>query len=430
MSVTVVVGAQWGDEGKGRIIDLLAQEADLVVRYNGGANAGHTVVNELGTFKMHLMPSGIFSPSAVSIIGNGVLMDLQVLVEELAHVHEAGIQTRERLFASPRCHVVMPYHKVLDGLYEEAKGPASTGTTRRGIGPAFADKVSYNGIRLADFADEQVLRARLDVQLRIKNRVLAALGADEMTAEDVLDAYLPLYEQVAPYIVEPYPLIHEAVSADRAVLCEGAQGAMLDVDWSSYPYCTASSPLASNVTGGAGIPPTAIDRVVAVVKAYSTRVGDGPLPTELADETGDRLREAGGEFGTTTGRPRRCGWLDAEIVRFSCQLNGATELAITRLDVLDGFESLSVATSYRRDGRATCYTECTTIGLEQCRPVYEGLPGWQQPTGDCRAWEDLPAAAQQYVQRIEQLVGLPATFISVGPEREQMVRREAQTQPC
>ena len=422
MPVTVVIGAQWGDEGKGRIVDLLAQEADLVVRYNGGSNAGHTVVNDLGTFKMHLIPSGIFSPRTTSIIGCGVLVDLEVLTGELRALREAGVEATGRLLLSPRCHVVMPYHKALDRLYEQAKGEASIGTTGRGIGPCFADKVSYNGIRLADFARPQLLREKLVVQVGIKNRLIEALGGAAFDVDEIIAPYDALYNGIEPFVREPIEVISQAIRDGRNVLAEGAQGTMLDADWAAYPYCTASSPLASGVTGGAGIPPTAIDRVVAVAKAYSTRVGNGPMPTELTDETGERLRRAGGEFGTTTGRPRRCGWFDAEVVRFSCQLNGATEVALTRLDVLDGFERLKIATGYTCNGKPISYAECDTACLQECRPVLEEVEGWSESTGELREYEALPGAARRYVERLQELVGVPIVLIGVGPERDQLVR--------
>lgn len=423
MPVTVVVGAQWGDEGKGRIVDVLAQEADLVIRFNGGSNAGHTVINDLGTFKMHLIPSGIFSPRATNIIANGVLVDLEGFGEELLTLQHGGVDPSGRLLVSPRCHMVMPYHKALDRLYEQAKGKASTGTTGRGIGPCFADKVSYNGIRLADFARPEVLREKLNVQVAIKNRLVEALGGAPFDVDEIMSQYDALYSTVEPFVREPGEIIRRAIQEGRNVLAEGAQGAMLDVDWAAYPYCTASSPLAGNVTGGAGIAPGEIDRVIAVAKAYSTRVGNGPMPTELADETGDRLRQAGGEFGTTTGRARRCGWFDAEVVRFSCRLNGATEIALTRLDVLDGFGGLKIATGYTLNGEKVTYADCDTEQLQECQPVLEEVEGWSESTGSAREYDELPRAAQQYVARLAELAGVPITLIGVGPQREQLVVR-------
>ncbi|MFQ6096621.1 MAG: adenylosuccinate synthase [Armatimonadota bacterium] len=424
MPVTAIVGLQWGDEGKGRLVDVLAQESELVIRFNGGANAGHTVVNELGTFKMHLTPSGIFSPRATAIIGNGVLVDLDVLLDELKPVREAGIDPAQRLIVSPRCHVVMPYHKILDGLLDEAKGKGSIGTTRRGIGPGFADKVSYNGIRLADMARPQCFREKLSTQLAVKNRLIAALGGEPLDLGEVYEEQMGRYEQVVGYVREPFPLVQDALARDAAILLEGAQGALLDTDWAAYPYCTGSSPLASASGAGCGIPPNRINRVIGIAKAYSTRVGNGPLPTELHDEMGDAIRDAGQEYGTTTGRPRRCGWFDAEVVRFTCALNGATEVGLTRLDVLDGIAHLRICTEYRLNGRPMSYVEADAVALAECEPVWEDIAGWGEPTSECRRWEELPAAARAYVERIEQLIERPIKTICVGPERTQMVTRE------
>ncbi|MFQ5809623.1 MAG: adenylosuccinate synthase [Armatimonadota bacterium] len=423
MPVTAVVGGQWGDEGKGRVVDLLGQESDFIIRFNGGANAGHTVVNDLGTFKMHLMPCGIFNPRATVVIANGVMLDLEVLQTELKDVTAAGVDVENRFLISPRCHVVMPYHKLLDGLFEEAKGPKSIGTTLRGIGPSFADKVSYNGIRLADMANETVFRDKLETQVLLKNKLIEALGGAALDVEEILATYRELYSTVEPFVCEPFDIIHGALAAGRKILLEGAQGAMLDTDWSAYPFCTAASPLAGAAAIGAGIPPNKIDHIICVVKAYSTRVGNGPMPTELHGEEGDALREAGQEYGATTGRPRRCGWFDAEVVRFTAALNGATELALTRLDVLDDLETIQVSPGYQLDGEAVRYVECDARLLERCEPVLEEHAGWQSPTGDVRAFDDLPAAAQSYVERLEELVGVPFRVISVGPEREQRFTR-------
>jgi len=422
--VTAVVGGQWGDEGKGRVVDLLGQESDFIIRFNGGANAGHTVMNDLGTFKMHLMPCGIFNPRATVIIANGVMLDLATLVEEIGDVTTAGVDVENRLLISPRCHVVMPYHKLLDGLFEEAKGAKSIGTTRRGIGPAFADKVSYNGIRLADMADEEVFRDKLETQLLLKNKIIVALGGEPVDADEILEAYRELYAALEPFVCEPFDIIHGALSAGRKVLLEGAQGALLDTDWSTYPYCTAASPLAGAATVGAGIPPTQINTIICVVKAYSTRVGNGPMPTELHGEEGDRLREAGQEYGATTGRPRRCGWFDAEIVRFTSALNGATELALTRLDILDNMATIPLSTGYTLDGQPVSYVECDAAMLERCEPVLEEHAGWLAPTGDVRSFADLPPAAQSYVERIEELVRTPIKTVCVGPERDQRFTRD------
>jgi adenylosuccinate synthase len=333
------------------------------------------------------------------------------------------VEVENRLLISPRCHVVMPYHKLLDGLFEDAKGPKSIGTTRRGIGPAFADKVSYNGIRLADMADDEAFRDKLETQLLLKNKLIEALGGEALDADGIFATYRNLYAAVQPFVCEPFDVLHGAIAAGRRVLLEGAQGAMLDTDWSAYPFCTAASPLAGAAAIGAGIPPTKIDRIICVTKAYSTRVGNGPLPTELHGRQGQELRDAGQEYGATTGRPRRCGWFDAEVVRFTTALNGATELALTRLDVLDSLATLQISTGYQLNGQPVRYVECDARMLERVEPVLEEHAGWKSPTADVRAFGDLPKAAQSYVERLEQLVEVPIKTVCVGPEREQWFRR-------
>ncbi|MCL4460064.1 MAG: adenylosuccinate synthase [Chloroflexi bacterium] len=423
MSVTAIIGAQWGDEGKGKIIDLLAQEADFVIRFNGGANAGHTVVNEYGISRFHLIPSGIFNPRVTCIIGGGVLVDLETLLEEIESLREKGVDTTGRLLVSQRCHVVMPYHRLLDRLYEAAKGKSSVGTTGRGIGPTYADKVSYNGIRLADMADESVFAEKLGMQLSVKNRLIAALGEEPLSLEQIFSQYRSLYAVLAPFICEPFPIVQKALAENKRILLEGAQGTLLDPDWGTYPFCTASTTLANEGTSGAGIPPAEIKRVVGVVKAYTTRVGHGPMPTELSDETGELLREFGAERGVTTGRPRRCGWFDAEIARFSAMLNGFTEMALTKLDVLDQFAEIEIAVGYEVDGKRVHYVDGDAQFLSHCRPIYEKMPGWRTSIQGAKSFADLPSAAQDYVRRLEELIGVPITIVSVGPERGQTIRR-------
>ncbi|HEY63953.1 MAG TPA: adenylosuccinate synthase [Caldilineae bacterium] len=419
MTVTAVVGAQWGDEGKGRVVDYLAQRADMVIRFQGGDNAGHTVVNEFGTFRLHLVPSGIFNPRTQCIVGTGTVVNPETLLQEMRELSEAGVSL-DNLWLSERAHVVFPYHRLLDGLEEEARGQAQLGTTKRGIGPAYADKAARHGIRLGDLIRPDYLRHRLELVIERKNRTLAYFGKPPVDFEELLEQAIAWGEALAPRIVDTLPMIEEAVRGGKEVLLEGQLGAMRDLDWGIYPYVTSSNPLAGAACAGAGIPPTAIDRVIGVVKAYSTAVGAGPFPVELKDEVGERLREIGGEYGATTGRPRRCGWFDAVAVRRSAWLNGFTGLAITKLDVLDSFPEIKICVGYRLDGEVIKHVPDTPV-LEQVTPVYETWPGWQTSTRDARTWDDLPEAARAYLNRISELAGVPIQYISVGPERDQLV---------
>ncbi|MFM8321088.1 MAG: adenylosuccinate synthase [Chloroflexota bacterium] len=418
MSVTAVVGMQWGDEAKGKLVDLLSPTADLVARFNGGDNAGHTVVNQFGTFKLRLMPNGFTNPKSICAIGPGVVLNLATLMKEIQTLHEAGIDIHERLWVSPRCNVVMPYHPLVEGVFEEAKGGARTGTTRRGMGPVFADKASYNGITLYDLADETLFAAKLRVQLGLKNNLLQAYGVEGLAFDVVYDDLLRLYEQVRPMVREPFGKVQELLKAGGAILLEGAQGALLDNTWGTYPFCTASTTTVGGASAGLGIAPRHISSVVGVAKAYTTRVGGGPMPTELEDADGQALQQAGAEFGTVTGRARRCGWFDAELVGFTAQLNGATELALTKLDVLDGFERIRICTGYRLDERPLHYWEMDAPQLQRCQPVYIEVDGWMAPTRDVRRFADLPALAQAYVRKVEELTETPVRWVSVGPERD------------
>jgi adenylosuccinate synthase len=423
MPVTAVIGAQWGDEGKGKFVDILAEDADLVVRFNGGNNAGHTIVNQYGTFKLHLVPSGAFHPQVKCIIGPGVVLDLPAFIEELREFDKAGISFKSRMFISPRCHLILPYHRSLDKLYEAAKGRLSTGTTGRGIGPVYADKVSYNGIRLADMARRSLFLEKLNLQVSIKNRLITVLGGEPLDANQIAEEYLEYYNLIQPYIQETFGLVQTTLKEDKKILLEGAQAVLLDTDWGNYPFVTGSSPLVSGATAGAGIPFNAISEVIGVCKAYATRVGNGPMPTELTDATGERIRQIGGEFGTTTGRARRCGWFDAELVRFAAALNGFTRLALTKLDVFDSFEQIKIATRYELDGRPAHYYDGDATYLEECTPVYETLTGWQQSIAQARSWQELPEAARHYIERLEQETGVQVGFIGVGPGREETITR-------
>ena len=427
MSVTIVVGAQWGDEAKGKMADLLSEHADIVARFNGGDNAGHTVVNAYGIFKLRLTPNGIANPKTQCVIGPGVVVNLNTLAQEIQSITARGIPIAERMWVSPRCSVVMPYHPMIEAVYEQAKGSARTGTTGRGMGPVYADKVSYNAIRLGDFANPEMLRGKLNTQLAVKNTLLQAYGMQPLGIEQVLQEKLAEYEQIRQVVREPFGLLQTALQADQMIVLEGAQGALLDNDWGTYPYCTASTTLAGGVTGGLGIAPKWIHRVIGVTKAYTTRVGAGPMPTELHDATGDAIRKAGAEFGTVTGRPRRCGWFDAEIVRFTAQLNGFTELALTKLDVLDALPTIKIGVGYQHAANQgptiSHFWEGDAHWLEHVQPVYIELPGWQRSTQGLRSFEELPESARAYVRKVEELVGVPVTYISTGPDREETIRR-------
>ncbi len=420
MSVTVVVGAQWGDEAKGKFVDLLSQKAELTARFNGGDNAGHTVVNPFGTFKLRLTPNGFANPETTCVIGSGVVINLATLLVELEMIREAGIALDERLWVSPRCHVVMPYHPRVEAIFERAKGKASTGTTGRGMGPVYADKVSYNGIRLADLEDEGVFADKLRIQLELKNALLQAYGEEALDFLSVYEEKLGQFTRLRHVVREPFGLVQAALQRGAEIVLEGAQGALLDNDWGTYPFCTASTTLAGGAAAGLGIAPRWIDRVVGVAKAYTTRVGAGPMPTELNDETGEAIRQAGAEFGTVTGRPRRCGWFDADLVRFSAALNGCTALALTKLDVLDELPRIKIGVGYcPHDGERSRYWEGDARWLEGCQPEYIELDGWMQPTSAARHWGDLPRQAQAYVRKVEELVEAPVGWVSVGPGREE-----------
>jgi adenylosuccinate synthase len=421
MSVIAVIGAQWGDEGKGKAVDYFSERVDYVARFNGGNNAGHTVMNEFGTFKIHLVPSGIFARNAVGLIGSGVVIDPAVLIEEIELLNKAGVSVDGRLWVSPRSHLIMPYHKILDGLYEEAKGAGATGTTRRGIGPVFADKVSYNGIRLSDFAS-RAFESRLQVQLELKNKIIAALGGEALRYEDVRDTYREYYLSLKPYIRELFSIVQDGLKADKHFLLEQAMGTFLDTDWGTYPFVTASTTIPSAASAGLGIPPRYITQVVAVTKAYTTRVGAGPMPTEIHD-TESEVYKKFGEVAATTGRTRRVGWLDLEIVRTAVQLSGATELCLTKLDVLSGLEEIKVCTRYELSCDPVRYADVDTYGLDQVETVYETLPGWMEDISRARSFEELPANARSYVKFIEAAAGAPVKWIGVGPERQATIGR-------
>lgn len=420
MSVTMVIGAQWGDEAKGKVVDLLSQDADVTARFNGGDNAGHTVINDYGTFKLRLTPNGFSNPNTTCIIGPGVVVNLSTLITELHMIKNAGIDLSDRLWISPRCHVVMPYHPMVEAIYELAKGDASTGTTKRGMGPVYADKVSYNGIRLVDMQDQAVFREKLKIQLQVKNALFKAFAQEPLDFQAVLEEKLDQYAQVQSMVREPFGLLQKALKDNANILLEGAQGSLLDNTWGTYPYCTASTTISGGVTAGLGIAPRWINRVIGVTKAYTTRVGRGPMPTELSDDIGVILQNEGKEFGTVTGRPRRCGWLDADLVAFTAQLNGFTEIALTKLDVLDTLPKVKIGVGYHprgQQGNFAHYWEGDARWLEGYEPEYIEMDGWMESTKDVRQFDKLPPQARDYVHRVEELVETPITIVSVGPER-------------
>ncbi len=421
MTVIAVIGSQWGDEGKGKAVDFLAENADYVARFNGGNNAGHTVINKFGTFKIHLVPSGIFAQNTTGLIGGGVVIDPQVLLEEIEMLNKAGVKVDGRLWVSPRSHIIMPYHKILDGLYEEAKGAGATGTTRRGIGPVFADKVSYNGIRWTDFTSD-MFEKRLEVQLRLKNKIIAALGGEALNYEEVRDEYRGYYEKLKPYIRELFSIVQDGLKAGKNFLLEQAMGTFLDTDWGTYPFVTASTTIPSAASAGLGIPPKFIANVVGVTKAYTTRVGGGPLPTEIHDYESEVYKKFG-EVAATTGRIRRVGWLDLEIVRTAVELSGMTEICLTKLDVLSGLEEIQVCTGYRLKGKDIRYADVDAYGLDNVELVYRKMKGWVENISKARTFNELPVNAKSYVNMIEDAAGIPVKWIGVGPEREATIRR-------
>jgi len=421
VTVIAIVGGQWGDEGKGKVIDLLAEKARIVARFSGGDNAGHTVINPYGEFRLHLVPSGIFYPQVTCIISNGVAINPAVLLKEIDNLHNHGVDT-SRLFISARAHLIMPYHTLLDGLEEERRNKGALGTTRRGIGPVFADKVARLGIRAGDLLDRDIFWGRLSAALEFKNIILTKVyQVSPLSAEEIYSQYCHYGEQLAPFIRETSSIIREAATKGELVLLEGAQGALLDTDFGTYPYVTSSSPLAGASCIGAGLGPREIDRVVGIFKAYNTRVGAGPMPTELKDEIGDLVREKAGEYGATTGRPRRCGWFDAVAGRFSVQINGLSDIALTHLDIYDGFSSIKICTAYKfNDEVLTSFPSDIAI-LEKCQPIYEELDGWPESISGIRNFEKLPTGARNYMSRLEDLLSCPISLVSVGPDRRQII---------
>ena len=421
MPAYAVIGGQWGDEGKGKVIDYLAGQSDCVVRYAGGNNAGHTVVNERGEFQLHLVPSGICWPGVTGIIGNGVVVNPEVLLGEMAGLQERGIDT-SRLFVSDRAHVIMPYHLLLDALQEQERGREAIGTTGQGIGPAYVDKASRDGIRVGDLLDGERLPDRVVSAVAKKNRVITGVyGGEPIDVDEVLTLCRNWGEQLRSQVRPTEQMVQDLLEQGKRVLLEGAQGTLLDIDHGSYPYVTSSSPSIGGAITGLGINPQSIKGVVGVFKAYSTRVGSGPMPTEMLGQSGDDLREKAHEYGTTTGRARRVGWFDAVAARYSCQINGFTGMVLTRLDILDGMDDVKICVGYRAGGQTLERFPANTALLEECEPVYEKLPGWQDPTASATRTEQLPPNALAYVRRIEALVGCEAQIISTGPSRDETI---------
>jgi adenylosuccinate synthase len=423
MSNVVIVGAQWGDEGKGKVVDLFTSWADVVVRYQGGANAGHTLV--VGGVKtvLHLVPSGVLHPGKKCIIGNGVVVDPEALMEEIDLLRSRGLLSdASQLVVSENAHVILPYHKRIDAGREKQK---AIGTTGRGIGPCYEDKVARRGIRVRDVLKASALRDKLESRVGEANAQIQALGGDKCELQPLIDWALKLGERMRPYVGDASEVLSHEVAKGRAVLFEGAQGTLLDIDHGTYPYVTSSNTVAGNAAVGAGLGPTAIHSVIGITKAYTTRVGNGPLPTELHDSVGERLRSVGAEFGATTGRPRRCGWLDALVLRYAARVNGLSGLAMTKLDVLTGFEKILVAIAYKLpNGKTVSEFPSDPELLERAQPIYEELPGWKEPLGDQREYDELPENTRRYIERVEQLVGVETIAVSVGAERAQTIVRK------
>ena len=421
MPALVLLGAQWGDEGKGKATDLLGDRVDYVVRYQGGNNAGHTVVIGDQKYALHLLPSGILSPNVVPVIGNGVVIDPSVLLTEISGLNERGIDT-SKLKISTNAHLITPYHRTIDKVSERFLGNSKIGTTGRGIGPAYADKINRMGIRVQDLFDPSILRQKIEGALRDKNQVLIKVfNRKGIEVEDVLNEYLGYAEILAPYVCDTALLLDKALKANKNVLLEGSQGTLLDVDHGTYPFVTSSNPTAGGASTGSGIGPTKITRVIGIVKAYTTRVGSGPFPTELFDEDGEKLRTIGGEVGVTTGRPRRCGWYDAPIARYAVRVNGLTDFFLTKLDVLTGWDQIPVCVAYEIDGKRVEELPSSQSDIHHAKPIYEYLPGWKEDISKARKIEDLPANARAYIKFLEDISGAPMSAIGVGPGRDETI---------
>jgi len=421
MPAVVLLGAQWGDEGKGKVTDLLGDQVDYVVRYQGGNNAGHTVVIGDQRYALHLLPSGILSPNVIPVIGNGVVIDPAVLLEEIKGLNERGINT-SKLKISTNAHLITPYHRTIDKVSERFLGKSKIGTTGRGIGPAYADKINRIGIRVQDLFDQSILKQKIEAALHDKNQILVKVfNRKGITVDEVISEYLGYAEILKPYVADTSLLLDQALQQGKVVLLEGSQGTLLDVDHGTYPFVTSSNPTAGGASTGSGIGPTKITRVIGILKAYTTRVGSGPFPTELFDEDGEALRKIGGEVGVTTGRNRRCGWFDAPIVRYAVRVNGLTDFFLTKLDVLTGWEKIPVCVAYEIDGKRVEELPASQSDFHHAKPIYEYLPGWKENISKARSVADLPKNAQEYVKFLEKISGAPMSAIGVGPGRDETI---------
>lgn len=424
MSIRVVIGAQWGDEGKGKIVDLLSDKVEYVARFQGGANAGHTLKFDDKEVVLHLVPSGIFNGDATCVIGNGVVIDPIALVKEIEGVKEMGFSLENRFYISQTAHVILPYHKILDQLKEKRRAKDAIGTTGRGIGPAYVSKVARIGIRMVDLLDRAVLRRKIEQNVVDINYSLENMyNEPTIDVDDIMNEIEESIKTLEPYICNTSNILHEAIENKESILLEGAQGCLLDVDHGTYPYVTSSSPTSGGACTGTGVPPTAITHVMGITKAYCTRVGNGPFPTELEDETGEELRKKGHEFGATTGRPRRCGWLDLVALKYAVRINGMNELTLTKMDVMDGFEEIKVCTSYKINGKETKVFPLCLDEVENVEPVYTSLPGWDKDISGMTTWEELPANAKSYIEFVEDYLGVKFTIISTGPKRKETIVR-------
>ncbi|MCX7922321.1 MAG: adenylosuccinate synthase [Clostridia bacterium] len=421
MATRVVVGTQWGDEGKGKYIDMLAGDSDMVVRFSGGNNAGHTIVADGVKYALHLIPSGILHKGKTCIIGNGVVVDPAVLLKEMKGLNEKGVST-DNLLISDRAHVIMPYHKELDELQEKFRGSNSIGTTKRGIGPAYSDKTERSGIRVCDLIDEEVFAQKVRANLEVKNLIIEKVyGGEKFDAEQIISEYSAYAKELKKHVVDTNDIVFDAIEAGKNILFEGAQATFLDLDFGTYPYVTSSNPVAGGVCTGAGVGPVSINEVYGVLKAYTSRVGAGPFPTEQDNEIGDTIRELGWEYGTTTGRPRRCGWLDAVMIRYAARVNGLTALAINHVDTIGKLDKIKLCVAYKKDGAVIKHFPSSLKELAKCEPVYEDFDGWNVDISNVKTYDGLPENAKKYLKRIEELTGVKVKFIGVGKDREQTI---------
>lgn len=424
MSAFVVLGAQWGDEGKGKMTDYLAEEAEVIVRFQGGNNAGHTVEVGDKQYKLHLIPSGILYDNKLNIIGNGVVVDPKALFTEIDYLEGEGVKvTPEKLIVSDRAHVIMPYHKILDKLKEKARGKNDIGTTGKGIGPCYTDKFERSGIRVCDLIKENIFKEKLKENIDSKNKyIVNVLGGEELNYNEILSEYLELAERLKPYVQDTSVRLYDEIKQDKTVLFEGAQGMLLDIDYGTYPYVTSSNTTACGVASGSGIGPTMVTNAVGIAKAYTTRVGKGPFPTELDNEIGGWIREKGHEYGVTTGRSRRCGWLDAVILKTTVRVSGLTSLCVTKIDTLAGLEKLKICVGYKFNDKVIDYFPASLDDLAKCEPIYEEFDGWSEEVGKARSYDELPENAKKYLKRIEELTGTKISIVGVGPRRDQTIR--------